>query len=161
MDTGNPVNLPDLVDNIHTDVNPFLLFVPGAFHPVNDLIGHIHARNKLFHVSGHAKRFGRSDTGKNGNLFIKAHITAHLHEPGEFLNIVNNLGLDKISAGMYLFSQAHSPEFKGIGKGIGGGAKKKLWRLTLNLLTTLKFLLIPHGLDHAKQLDGIHIKHAF
>ena len=54
MDTGNALDLLDLVYNIDTDIDPFLLFVGGTFHPVNDLVGHIHTRNEFFHVPGHA-----------------------------------------------------------------------------------------------------------
>jgi len=53
------------------------------------------------------------------NLFGKAFFPGHFHPFFKALHIVNALGLDKISAGIYFFGQADHPVFKRIGKRIG------------------------------------------
>ncbi len=161
MDTGNTLDLLDLIYNVDTDIDAFLLFIGGTFHPVNDLIGHVHTRNEFFHVAGHAQRLRRGNTGQDIDFFIQPHITAHLHESGKFFYVVDDLCLDEIGPGSNLFAQTNSTKFKRIGKGVGGSPKKKLGCGTFYLFTTLKFFRIPHVPNHAEHLDGIHIKDTF
>ncbi len=161
MNASHPFDFLDLVDNIDTDVNSFLLFVSGTLHPLNDFIGHVHPRNEFLHVSCHAKRFRRGNSGQDIGFLLKPHITAHLHEFCKFIYIVYDLGLDKIGAGSDFLAQSNSTELKGIGKRIGRGTKKKFGRLSFYFFTALKLFRIPHISNHAEHLDGIHIKNAF
>ena len=158
MHTGDTLDLLDLVDDVHTDVDALFLLVAGPLHPLDHLVGDIHARDKLFHVARHAQGLRRRDTGQDVGLFMEAEVPAHLHEAGEFLHVVDDLGLDKVSAVLDLLAKAYRAELKGIGKGVGGGAEKQFRRLSLDLLAALELPVVAHVPDHAQQLDGVHVK---
>ena len=158
MNTGHALDLFNLVDDINTDIDTFLRFILCSPHPVYDLIGHVHARYKFFHIVGHANGFGRGNTGKNICFFRQTQIPGHFHEFCKFLDVVDNLGLDEISAVGNLLAHAHGTELKGIGKRIGCSTKEQLGRLTLDLFSALEFLGIPHVPNHTEHLDGIHVK---
>ena len=161
MDTGNTLDLLDLIYNVDTYIDAFLLFIDRTFHPVNDFIGHVHARNEFFHIAGHPQRFRRGDTGQDMDFFIQPHITAHFHEFGKFFYVVDDLCLNEIGPGSNLFAQTDSTKFKGIGKRVGGSSKEKFGCGTFYLFSTLKFFRIPHVSNHTEHLDGIHIKDTF
>ena len=158
MDTGHTFDLLDLVDDVHTDVNALFLLVRGIFHAVDHLVGHIHTRHELFHVTCHPQRLGRGDTGQDMGLFVETEITAHLHETGEFFHVVYDLGLDEVGPGGDFLSQPYRSELEGIGKWVGRAAKEETGFTALDLFTALKPFSIPHLPNHAQELDGIHIK---
>ena len=123
MNAGHALYFFDLVDDINADIDTLLLFILGPFHPLDDLVGHVHAGDEFFHVPGHAEGLGGRDSGKDRALFMEAEVPDHLHEPGKLVNVVNNLGLDKIGAVGDLLAEPYGPELKGMGKGIGGRTK--------------------------------------
>ena len=161
MDPGHALDLADLVDHINTDVDPLVLLVRGSPHPVNHLVGDIHAGHEFFHVAGHAQGTGRGDPGQDGDLLINAQIADHLHEFGELLHVIDDLGLDKIGAIGRLFPQSRSPVGKGLGKGVGCAAQKEPRLFTLDLLAALEPALVAQRPHHTEHLDGVHVKDPF
>ena len=161
MNTGDALDFLDLVDNINADIDSLFLLVFCSLHALDDLIGHIHARDKFLHITCHPQRFGGSDTGQNIDLLVKTKVTDHCHEAGKLFYIVDNLGLNKIGPGRHLLAQTHGPVLKGIGKRVGGSPEEKPGLGLLDGLTALKDLLVTHPADHTQHLDGIHVKNAF
>ncbi len=159
VDPGHPLDLTDLVDDVHRDLDALFLLVLGALHPANDIVGDLQAGHEIFHVAGHAQRFRRRDAGQDVALFVQAEIADHLHEAGELLDIVDDLCLDEVGPALHLFGQAGGPELEGTGKGIGGATKEKAWFVALDLLTALEATLVAHGPGHAEELDGVHVEH--
>ena len=161
MNTGNTFNFTYLVDNIHTDVDALIFLVLGIFHAIEDIIRHIHSRNELLHIPGHSKRSWRGNAGENIDLFIETEISDHAHEFRKLLYIIYDLGLNKVSAVGHLLPHPGSPELKWPGKRICRSAQKKTGFMLFYRFSALKLFVIAHGLDHPKELDGVHVKNAF
>ena len=160
MDTSHARNLLDLIDDVHADVDAFLLLVLRALHPLDHRVGHIHARHRAFHVAGHAQGLGRGDTGEDVGLLGQAEFAGLLHEGRKLLDVVDDLGLDEVRAAGDLLAHAHGPELERPGERVGRRAEEELRGLALQLLAALELLRVAQVPHHAEQLDRVHVEHA-
>ncbi len=160
MHTGHARNLFHLIDDVHADADAFLLLIFRALHPLDDLVGHIHARHELLHVVRHAQGLGRGHARKDVGLLGQAEVAGHLHELRKLGDVVDDLGLNEVCAVGDLLAHAHGPELERPGERVGCRAKEQLRCLALQLLAALELLRVAQVPHHAEELDRIHVEHA-
>ncbi len=87
-------------------------------------------------------------------------IPDRFHPRGKFIEVINNLRLNKLSACCNFFCQAKGSKLNRISKGIGCSSQEKVRFFPFDLLSALKDLFVAHHPYHLQKLDRIHIKDA-
>src|SRR3972149_11999041 len=104
---------------------------------------HVHARYLVTHVLGHARRLERPDTGQQVHPLVQSEPADVLHELGEPLDVVDQLGLDEIRTRLNLLAQPVWTPLEWIPERVSGGANEKARLRPLCLLAPLKRLSCP------------------
>ncbi len=154
MKTLHTFHLFEPLNGLYADVETLfgLLLFGRIAHSLYHLIRHVHPRDPVLHVFGHACGFKGGDTGQDVDFLVEAPITGLFHPEFKFIQVVYTLGLYKFGPSRYFFGKPGNPDFKGIGKGIGRRTHKHLGR-SLNIITSQEFAFIPHA---PHRLDELH-----
>ncbi len=108
-----------LIDNINADINTLIFLVFGSLKTPDHIISYIHAWYKFLHVACHTQRLGWGYTSKDLHFFMETKLTNHLHKFSKAVNIINDLGLNKISTIGNLLTKTFGTKLMGEGKWIG------------------------------------------
>ena len=132
MDSGHALYLAQLLDQVNANLDAFPLpglgarllvrgrqlvlalagpWRAGFCHPLNQFIGDQNTGHVFLHILRHARAFQRADAGQNVSFLVDAKFAHLFHELLESLNIVDQLRLDEVRAGLDFFLQAIRPEF--------------------------------------------------
>ena len=86
------------------------LVLLDAGHPLDQRIGHLHARHRGLHVAEHAGALGHDHAREDVGPLVQAQVARARHDGLERLDVVHALGLDEVGAGSTFFLQTQNAD---------------------------------------------------
>src|SRR5208282_4055268 len=129
-------------------------------HTLYQSLGHTHSCNRRIHIAEHHRCPGDDNPAQDCCMLVNAEIPYLLHLKLEHFNIINALGLDKVSSCIDLFLQAIWTIVHWLASWSKGCSYEEFGG-DFKLVAAFLQRLVAHFLKYADKLDGIDIINVF